>query len=508
MKRESILMGVMLAALLVALNSLASRHFFRLDLTANREYTLSTTSKDLLRTLDDVVTVRVYFTKELPPQLLSIKQGVDDLLAEYKQYGGKNFVIEYRDPQDDPQTERELMMAGIAPLQVNVVEKDKQEVARVYLGMLMQHGDQVQNVPVDPRAPTRNLEEYLTGAIVKLTREKVPVIGWWAPSHLAEGNGFTLVHSLMSDRYTVKDIDQTKPELDPKALDGLVLIAPDALTAAQQTALDQYLGAGGKIIMLLSRVKVGDNFMGTAQTTGVEDLLKKYGVTVPATLVADATSEYAAFRSDFVTYQLPYPLWPSVRRDTFNHDDPLVNQLEALALPWVSPIDLDATLPDGVQATILATSSLRSQQTPNEPPYTLDPQSASLLVPKHEGRAYPLIVRVSDTKTAAEILLVSSAHFAEDRFVGQQQFREGVTFFSNLVDHFGIGDALAGIRSRPVTARPLAPDLSTARKLTLRYLNMLAVPAAFIAAGMIAYGMRRRRWQLLHAEMNTPRTPR
>ncbi len=111
---------------LVALNMLASRHFARIDLTDNREYTLAPATKQLLKNLTDVVTVHVYFSKELPPQLSGVKRGIDDMLAEYHSYGRNNFQVEYKDPADSQATEREVMIMGIAPMQVNVVSNDKQ----------------------------------------------------------------------------------------------------------------------------------------------------------------------------------------------------------------------------------------------------------------------------------------------------------------------------------------------------------------------------------------------
>ena len=61
--------GVVLLVLgiLGLVNVIASRRFARLDLTQNREYTITKSTKSILAGLDDVVNVTVYFSKELPP---------------------------------------------------------------------------------------------------------------------------------------------------------------------------------------------------------------------------------------------------------------------------------------------------------------------------------------------------------------------------------------------------------------------------------------------------------
>lgn len=506
-------------------NFLASRHFVRLDVTDNQEFTLAETTKQMLRTLEDVVTVRVYFTRELPPQLTPLQRGVEDLLAEYKGFGAENFQVEYRDPQRDAQTEREVALMGIQPMELNVVKRDKQEVARIYLGLVMLHGDQKEVIPVDPRDPTRHLEESLTAAMLKLTRERSPVVGWMAADQRPEGEGFHLAQELIRQRATVEAITSADVSLDPKRFDAVVVVAdgPEVVSDGLRFALDQYLGAGGRALILANRVAVQPGFMGVEQSIGLEPLLEAYGLRIPPRLVADAIANYAAFRSDVATYTLRYPLWPIASQEIegLNRDHPVVGRLESLTLPWVSPIEFSGAAPAGVERVVLAQSSVRSGVTPGEPPFSLEPRDATLLVPETAGQRLPLVVSLrgvlpeaygrgklnapAGTKatarstTAGELIVVGSAHLLEDRFLSQQQFGEGAIFFVNLLDHLTIGDALIGIRSRPVTARPIDPELSVAQKSVIRYGNMIGLPVLLVLGGLGGMVLRQRRWQRLRA---------
>jgi ABC-type uncharacterized transport system involved in gliding motility auxiliary subunit len=511
MKQSSFITGLAVLIVLIVGNYFVSRHFIRADLTENQAYTLADATKHVLRDLDDIVTMRVYFSNGLPPQLTPLKRGVDDLLAEYQQYGGDNFQVEYIDPQADPQTERELMVMGIQPMQVNVVEKDKQEVARIFLGLVMFHEDKKQVVPINPHEPTRHIEEWLTGAIVKLTRDTIPTIGWWPAKDRPQGSGYNLVKQLLQERYTITDVDDVKPTLNVKKLDGLVIISPKELSETQLIAIDQYLGNGGRVVVFTDTIQLAANFSGVKRAHGLGPLLKPYGVTIPVSLVADVVSEYASFRSGHFSYSVPYPLWPAVRGDGLNAEDPVVGKLESLTLPWVAPIELDATMPQGLTVSVLAKSSDMSHKTPGEPPFALDPQSAGLLLPKSQTTPKNLIVKLSGTFPEAfpgkgtdrngadgQLILVGSAAFLEDNFAGKRQFREGVTFFDNVVDHLAIGDALLGIRSRPVTSRPIA-QLSPAQKMGVRYANMLGVPFLIILGGFGGLLIRRRRWRAIQS---------
>lgn len=527
MKRSAAIVGCAILVTLLVVNFFGSRHFARLDLTANREYTLASATKETLRGLKDVVTIREYFSKDLPPQLTPIKRGVTDILGEYQRYGSENIQIEVLDPQADPQTEREVMILGINPLEVNVVKKDKQELARVFMGLVLLYGDDKEVIQVDPREPTRHLEEWITGGIVKLTRDKQPKIGWAAPATRPEGSGFNIARKFLEERYGVETVDAKSPQLDPTKLDTVVLVSPQEATPEFRFALDQYLGAGGKVVLFLDRVQVEERgFNGTKQESGLESLLAAYGVQSTGKLVADASANYASFQSQMFTYTVPYPFWPALRGNGLDREHPVVSKLELLTLPWATTLDV-ASVPEGLTAKVLARTSPKSGLLAGEPPYTLDPESAASAIPASPGTGFPLIVEVEGKfpdafaagglerpkavdgkpawprgETPGRLIVVGTAHLLEDRFVGQRQFAEGVAFFANVIDHCTIGDALIGIRSRPVTARPINRDFSEAQRALIRYVNLVGVPLIVVGVGLVMMLLRRKRWAALRSAYN------
>ena len=54
---------VILAGILGVINLLSYRHFLRADLTENKQYTISASTKKVLAGLDDIVNIKVYFSQ-------------------------------------------------------------------------------------------------------------------------------------------------------------------------------------------------------------------------------------------------------------------------------------------------------------------------------------------------------------------------------------------------------------------------------------------------------------
>ena len=60
--------------IIVAVNLISTRLFARLDLTEAKVYTLSPSSKDVVRTLNDYVNVKAYISDSLPAELKSLSR--------------------------------------------------------------------------------------------------------------------------------------------------------------------------------------------------------------------------------------------------------------------------------------------------------------------------------------------------------------------------------------------------------------------------------------------------
>ena len=152
----------------------------RLDLTAQREYSLSQTTRDLLDNLQEPLLIRGYFSEKTHPLLAPLVPRIRDMLQEYKVASGGMVQLEIIDPAKDPDKEAEANQTyGIRPTPFQVAGRYETSIINSYFDILIRYGDQnaVLNfrdlIEIEPRRDgidvrLRNLEYDLTSSIKKL----------------------------------------------------------------------------------------------------------------------------------------------------------------------------------------------------------------------------------------------------------------------------------------------------------------------------------------------------
>jgi ABC-2 type transport system permease protein len=88
---------VFILALLLFINIAASNVRFRLDMTGEQKYSLSSATRSLLKNLDEPVTVEILLTGEFPAVFKKLQNSTNDLLSEMKAYAGNKLIIKYAD---------------------------------------------------------------------------------------------------------------------------------------------------------------------------------------------------------------------------------------------------------------------------------------------------------------------------------------------------------------------------------------------------------------------------
>lgn len=161
---------------IVLLNIAGLTLFYRFDLTANKMYSISPASKEVVATLSEPLTINVFFTKNLPAPHNYTERYLHDLLEEYAL--ASNQYFNYRFYDVSPESEgtmgaRENQQLaenyGIRPVQIQAFEDDEVKFKRAYMGMVLIHGDMVERVPTI--TSINGLEYKLTTAIQKLNNK-------------------------------------------------------------------------------------------------------------------------------------------------------------------------------------------------------------------------------------------------------------------------------------------------------------------------------------------------
>ncbi|HKQ60697.1 MAG TPA: Gldg family protein [Candidatus Polarisedimenticolaceae bacterium] len=167
---------------LAALNYLiAAWPTARIDLTQEREFSISPVTKRLLGSLDEELTIYGYFSKRTHPKLAPLVPQIVDLLDEYRTVGGNKLRVEIVDPGEDDAVEQEASdRYGVHSTPFRLASKYESGIVNAFFALVVKYGDKYERygfedlIVVDPlpdgdvSVRLRNLEYDLTRAIKKV----------------------------------------------------------------------------------------------------------------------------------------------------------------------------------------------------------------------------------------------------------------------------------------------------------------------------------------------------
>ena len=515
----------------VLINFLSTRRFIRADLTEDKRYTISKATKNVLGSLDDIVTITAYFSTN-PAEVAQIRRSIRDVLDEYNAFS-KKLQIDFVNPADfNDGQKQELRFKGIPEVQINVVKKDKAEIANVYMGISIGYSGKEEILPVV--RSTANLEYELTSTILKVTTKEAKTVGFLTGHGEFDINAqnYQQFRQLL-DKNAQGQYNLTSVSLqDGKAVEDTVATVVIAgvtqpLTEREKYELDQFIMRGGRAIFLVDPIQLQPGTLQAAPlSTGLNDLLEHYGAKLGNNLLLDRRfHDTARFQQGFMTVIQPYPYFIKIIKPNFSAEHSITNQLEAVTLPWTSSLEIVAK--EGIAATPLAKTSEFGQSTqgyynlmPNSPIPDAELQAYTVAVALegkfrsfYADKEIPPVATAADATDIVEIETATPVEPTETRatkteseqtqivVMGTAQFLsqlrpDGINFFLNTVDWLTLGDALIGIRSHTITDRPLR-EASEIEKNFIRYLCIIGIPLLVVIFGLLRYSLKRRAKQLV-----------
>lgn len=162
--------------LIVLLNFVSDTLFFRVDLTKNKMFSISDASKDLVKNLSVPLTIKVFFTPDLPAPHNNTERYLRDLLEEYSSHGNSNFNYQFLNVS--AKKEQTLSSIGnqsiaesydIKPSGIRIIEEDEESIKYAYRGLVLINGDMIERIPVVDS--TEGLEYKITMAIRRLNNK-------------------------------------------------------------------------------------------------------------------------------------------------------------------------------------------------------------------------------------------------------------------------------------------------------------------------------------------------
>ena len=489
----------------------------RFDLTEQQIYTLSDGTRNILESIDEPVTLRLYLSKKLATRLPGIKSyttRVAELLQEYEQVAGGNLALHVIDPE--PFSEEEDRAVGYG---LQGVPLDNGNL-HFYFGLVGANATgERELIPFFQPEREEFLEYDLTKLIYRLANPTQQVVGLLStlpleggpPMPFMGGQGGTPPWMIME---SIRDVMQITP-LDkdvtdiPEDVAVLMVVHPKGLGDPTLYAIDQFVLRGGRALVFVDPHSEADrippnpqNPMGMQgpRNSDLGKVFESWGIELVKGKVAGdlPLAKKVNFQTGSRTFVADYPIWIDLPPQSLNAEDvvtaklpsltmasagilkkregsdvqvtPLVEtderamQIDASRLTFMPDIQglLQEYRPEGEKLTLAArlTGKVNTAFPEGRPPVEKSEQSDNPDV-ENESREHP---HLAESAEPINVIVVADTDVLQDRFwVQTQQFlgqriaiplAANNSFVTNALDNLTGSHDLISVRNRGSSSRP------------------------------------------------------
>ncbi|HEX8460276.1 MAG TPA: gliding motility-associated ABC transporter substrate-binding protein GldG [Segetibacter sp.] len=380
-----------LSLLFILVIFIASLGHLRLDLTKEKRFSLSNSTKRVLGNLEEPIQIDVYLAGDLSAGFKKLSVASDELLSEFKEYGKGNIQYRFIKPGEGLNDSLRygvydsLVRMGIKPFNSQVTAKEGEEKTErlIFPAAMVVYGDR--KIPIDLMGGKSGMDEESTlnyseallefkfaDAIDKATKKQFPIVAY------AAGNGEplppnTIVKDLfvtMSANYRFGVLDLKNNRLDADTVNALIIVKPSqAFTEAEKLKIDQYIMHGGKVIWFVDKLyaemdsllRKQSDFVAYDKNLNLDDILFKYGVRINGDLLQDLKCAKQPLVVGQVGDQpqiqrLPFPYYPLLSSPSTH---PIAKNMDDVLS--IFPGSIDTVKAPGIQKTILLASDTNSR---------------------------------------------------------------------------------------------------------------------------------------------------
>lgn len=388
-KKKYLQRAILVIAILIGVNILAMYVHTRWDLTAEKRFTLTPSTRQLLKGLDSTVTIRVFLKGDYPASFRQLAQSTQEMLEEFREVGGNRVQFSFENPgqgmndSDRLAFQQSLAEQGIMPFNMQVQEDANQGYSEklIFPGALVQYGSKTIGVNLlknqggqDPMQTMNNSEALLefqfANAIYQLKQKHLPLVGYMLGHHELLGAEVLDALTSMQSSYLLDTITLQYVSHIPQDFAAIVFAKPiDRFTDEDKLKIDQYVMNGGKVLWFVDELNVGmdslqkhDTYVAMDRDLNLEDILFRYGVRINQDLIqdlqCDRLPQVVGHVGDKPQFDLlPFPYFPLLS-PTGAH--PIVKNMDLVLSHFASSID---TVKGGdISKTVLLTSSANSKK--------------------------------------------------------------------------------------------------------------------------------------------------
>jgi gliding-associated putative ABC transporter substrate-binding component GldG len=466
--------------IIIVINLLGNEFHVRFDLTEDRQYTLSDATRDILDDLEEPVTVKAYFSKNVPPEFAKARQDFQDLLIEYANRSDNQVVYEFINPNEKESLEQEAVSAGIRPVLINMREKDQVKQQKAYLGATVQLGEKKEVIPfIQPGAA---MEYALSTAIKKIAIDNKPVVGFITGHGEPPLSEMQQANQQLSVLYQTKEIKLTDSTVIADNIKTLALIRPtDSIPTKQLDILDGFLKRGGRMLVAVNHVQADfRSLYGTVAGNSVKKWLEGKGVEIMDNFVVDAHCGAVKVPQQLgiftVEANVSFPYVPVI--STFS-DHPITTGLEQVMFEFASELTF---LGDSTETFYpLAFSSEQSNTLPAPQFFDINKEWTESDFPRKK-----ITVAAAIERNPMKMVVISDGDFPINGPPDQTRNLQPdqISFLSNAVDWLSDDTGLIELRTKGVVSRPIR-QLEESTKTLLKYGNFLLPILLVIGYGIL-----------------------
>ncbi len=395
-RSQALIMVALTILILVLVNILANVFNGHIDLTEDKRFSLTEPTKRQLKSLDDVVFVRVLLEGKFPAAFKQLQTSTRQMLEDFN---ALNARVEYKfedpsvggTPEERKKRFEDMKQEGLVPMRLKLVDNTEKTEQYIYpfaefnyknrkvIVKLLEDNVQGQGADIALNNSVSLLEYKFSNAIQKLLKNDRPnIVFTEGHDELKKEETADLEKTLRAffdtGRINLDSLTEIPFKTDNK-VDVLIVAKPKlAFTEKQKFQIDHYVMQGGKVIWLIDKLnadlldmqKTGE-MLPTDYPLNLDDLLYKYGARINPNMVVDLQSAHILLATgqagnapqyeSFAWYYYPV-VAPSSKH-------PVVKSLDRVWMQFPSSIDSIPTKSTVKKTVLLASSSTsRLQFTP------------------------------------------------------------------------------------------------------------------------------------------------
>ncbi len=366
---------------------------YRIDLTADKRYSLSPVSAQLASEVDEPMEIELFLAGRLEPGLRKLQQEVFEKIAVLNAYAPGNIRLKVTDPYAIGNVERreefiaELMDKGIRPTSFRQQTEQGVSTKLIFPGALIHYNGKEQAVNFLKYNPdfthesnfnhsAETVEFELVNAFQKLMRNSRATVAFLEGHGEADRYQVYDFAAALSEDFNVKRVEAEGLLTSPSETDILIVADPkEPFSERDKFYIDQFIMQGGKVMWLIDPVQVSLDSLSKGHTTmafprdlNLNDQLFRYGVRLNYNLLQDVDAARIRVNTAPPGNPPQFTLHPWYYSPLLvpADDHPLSRNLNRILTEFVSSVDTVTANPEVSKEIILSTSPYaRTVQTPS-----------------------------------------------------------------------------------------------------------------------------------------------